>query len=217
MHCDSFYPRAGPFWGPLLRLDRVVALQVGKERETVHKAGKCECLIAVSESPDQWITTTTTATKHSHGFLLDVLVQWMLPESMRTNYAVPYASAGILGAVMIDTLGEHIPPKRKTVRGIVRETPRSKKIAYLSNLAVARGAQGRGLGRHLLQEAESLAREWGCRSIALHVDVSNTPAVELYTSQGYRFVGRQSEWQRIMEGRSSALALMVRVLPRHDV
>ena len=30
MHCSAFYPRAGDFWGPVLRLDRVMALQLGK-------------------------------------------------------------------------------------------------------------------------------------------------------------------------------------------
>lgn len=30
MHCEAFYPRAGPLWGPMLRLDRVMALQIGK-------------------------------------------------------------------------------------------------------------------------------------------------------------------------------------------
>ena len=29
-HCTAFYPRAGAFWGPLLRLDRVMALQLGR-------------------------------------------------------------------------------------------------------------------------------------------------------------------------------------------
>ena len=30
MHCNAFYPRATQFWAPLLRLDRVMALQIGK-------------------------------------------------------------------------------------------------------------------------------------------------------------------------------------------
>ena len=29
MHCEAFYPRAGPLWGPMLRLDRVMSLQIG--------------------------------------------------------------------------------------------------------------------------------------------------------------------------------------------
>lgn len=30
MHCSAFYPRANNFWGPVLRLDRVMGLQIGK-------------------------------------------------------------------------------------------------------------------------------------------------------------------------------------------
>ena len=32
VHCAAFYPSAGAFWDPLLRLDRVVSLQVGASR-----------------------------------------------------------------------------------------------------------------------------------------------------------------------------------------
>jgi hypothetical protein len=32
VHCCSFYPGAGSFWGPLLRLDRVMSLHLGALR-----------------------------------------------------------------------------------------------------------------------------------------------------------------------------------------
>lgn len=50
-------------------------------------------------------------------------------------------------------------------------------MAHLSNLAVAPSAQRRGLGRRLLAAAEEQAAAWGCRSVALHVDPTNTAAV----------------------------------------
>lgn len=138
----------------------------------------------------------------------------MLPTSMRENYAAHHASAGILGAVVIDTMLEHVPLKKiKTGGGVVREK-RRQKMAYLSNLAVAPAAKRRGLGTRLLQEAEDLAIQWGCRSMTLHVDPGNTPAVELYKNAGYKFAAKQPEWQRMIEGRQTALALMIRVLPR---
>jgi ribosomal protein S18 acetylase RimI-like enzyme len=134
---------------------------------------------------------------------------------MTENYATEYATAGILGAVVIDTLLEHIPPKRSNINGgYIKELPR-KKMAYLSNLAVAPTARRRGLGVYLLQKAEDMAsQEWGCRTMTLHVDPSNTPAVELYRNAGYRFVAKQPTWQKILEGRETALVLMLKVLPK---
>ncbi|KAL4546288.1 hypothetical protein Ndes2526B_g05373 [Nannochloris sp. 'desiccata'] len=190
MHCSAFYPRANSFWGPILRLDRVMGLQIGQERDIVQKAGRCQCLLAISEDSLDWKPEPITPTTK--------------PRTL-----------GILGAVVIDTLLEHIPPKRSNINGgYIRELPR-KKMAYLSNLAVAPTAQRRGLGLKLLQKAEEMAsREWGCRTMTLHVDPSNTPAVELYKNSGYRFVAKQPEWQRMLEGRQTALALMLKVLPK---
>jgi ribosomal protein S18 acetylase RimI-like enzyme len=50
--------------------------------------------------------------------------------------------------------------------------------------------------------------------MTLHVDPSNTPAVELYRNAGYRFVAKQPTWQKILEGRETALVLMLKVLPK---
>ncbi|KAL4516798.1 hypothetical protein Ndes2437B_g00905 [Nannochloris sp. 'desiccata'] len=217
MHCSAFYPRANSFWGPVLRLDRVMGLQIGQERDIVQKAGRCQCLLAISEDSLDWkpepITPTTKP--RTLGFFVDTIANVLFPTSMKENYAAEYTTAGILGAVVIDTLLEHIPPKRSNINGgYIRELPR-KKMAYLSNLAVAPTAQRRGLGLKLLQKAEEMAsREWGCRTMTLHVDPSNTPAVELYKNSGYRFVAKQPEWQRMLEGRQTALALMLKVLPK---
>jgi ribosomal protein S18 acetylase RimI-like enzyme len=149
------------------------------------------------------------------GYFVDLITDFLFPPSMKENYATEYSTAGILGAVVVDTLLEHIPPKRSNIKGgYIRELPR-KKMAYLSNLAVAPTAQRRGLGLQLLRKAEDMASiEWGCRTMTLHVDPSNTPAVELYKNSGYRFVAKQPEWQRMLEGRQTALALMLKVLPR---
>jgi len=134
---------------------------------------------------------------------------------MMENYAAEYSAAGILGAVVIDTLLEHIPPKKFNMNGgYTRELPR-KKMAYLSNLAVAPSAQRQGLGLKLLHQAEEMAsKEWGCRTMTLHVDPNNVPAVELYKNSGYRFVAKQPEWQRVLEGRQTGLVLMLKVLPK---
>jgi len=61
--------------------------------------------------------------------------------------------------------------------------------AYLSLLAVAPGAQGRGLGRSLLQAAVAEAARAGHDRCLLHALDDNEPALRLYRSAGFRPVG----------------------------
>ena len=167
-------------------------------------------------------------------------------------------------------------------------------VAHLSNLAVVPAARREGIGRQLLEAGEAVAVDWGCRSVALHVDPSNTPAfqvedgdagwlgsllpccrgmggthcmlkgnagtgqyctcgevqgvpgtvnaawhqlssapraptstppigphasphprllTQMYQQSGYRVVAKQPLWQQLLEGRSTALVLMMRRLP----
>lgn len=69
---------------------------------------------------------------------------------------------------------------------------RRQHIAYLSNLAVHPRARRRYIGEALVRQAEQQAKEWGCRTIALHVDVTNSAAIDLYTKMGYRQIGKPS-------------------------
>lgn len=191
----------------------------GRERDIIRGQGQFECLIATTTDPLSCITKgSPVETKPATlGPVLDAILHWVLPPGLLVNYAISHTAAGVAGSVVIDMHLDHIPPKRRIVNGgSIREVPR-KRMAYLSNLAVAPTARRLGIGRELLRRAETVALSWGCRSVALHVDSSNRPAVELYESAGYRFVAWQPEWQRMMEGRSNPLSLMVRVLPRRCV
>jgi ribosomal protein S18 acetylase RimI-like enzyme len=58
--------------------------------------------------------------------------------------------------------------------------------AFVAYMAVEPDAQRRGIGRALLNAAEGLARERGLPTIAMMVTESNVPALDLYTSSGYR-------------------------------
>jgi ribosomal protein S18 acetylase RimI-like enzyme len=175
----------------------------------VQRAGKFACLVATAaRSPAHG-----QGDRAQLGALVEALVGWFFPASMQENLGQRYASAGVMGAIVVDTLGDHVPPRRVDVRGVVRQQ-RRKGIAYLSNLAVAPEARRRGVGLELVRRAEGAARAWGCRAAALHVDPGNSPAVALYEAAGYRAAARQPECQRWLEGRDAALVLMVRVLPR---
>ena len=57
---------------------------------------------------------------------------------------------------------------------------------HVSDLVVAAGAEGRGVGRALMAAAEGWARERGYRLLTLNVFGDNHRALELYTRLGYQ-------------------------------
>lgn len=57
--------------------------------------------------------------------------------------------------------------------------------AHLQILVLAEEAQGRGLGRRLLEDAHEQAARRGARSITLHVFERNERARRLYAKNGY--------------------------------
>jgi ribosomal protein S18 acetylase RimI-like enzyme len=64
--------------------------------------------------------------------------------------------------------------------------PRPGRIWLLNDLYVVPPAQGRGVGRRLMDRARQLAEETGAQSIELATARSNTRAQALYASLGYR-------------------------------
>ncbi|MGV3709978.1 MAG: ribosomal protein S18-alanine N-acetyltransferase [Gemmatimonas sp.] len=70
----------------------------------------------------------------------------------------------------------------------------------IANLAVARVAQRKGLAQQLLDDALAFARGTGVVSVFLEVRESNTPALALYLSRGFREIGRRrGYYQRPLE------------------
>lgn len=57
--------------------------------------------------------------------------------------------------------------------------------ADVMSIAVAPDAQGRGLGRRVLQELEARAGAGGARGVLLEVRADNDPARTLYSHNGY--------------------------------
>ncbi|MEM8860365.1 MAG: GNAT family N-acetyltransferase [Chloroflexota bacterium] len=60
-----------------------------------------------------------------------------------------------------------------------------KPSAHLEVLIVAKGAEGKGVGKQLIAAAEENAQSHGATSITLHVIATNEKARGLYTHLGY--------------------------------
>lgn len=61
--------------------------------------------------------------------------------------------------------------------------------AYITNVAVFGEYRKEGIGRKLLNEACSGAKERGCEFITLEVRESNSAAISLYESEGFEKAG----------------------------
>jgi ribosomal-protein-alanine N-acetyltransferase len=66
--------------------------------------------------------------------------------------------------------------------------------AEILTLAVAPAARRTGIGRLLLQAAARTAAEAGASAMFLEVSVKNPPAIELYTTSGFKQAGRRPNY-----------------------
>jgi ribosomal protein S18 acetylase RimI-like enzyme len=64
-----------------------------------------------------------------------------------------------------------------------------RNTALIWALFVDRAWRGKGLGRLLLQRAESWAKEAGYRAVVLETQSNNVPALRFYRQQGYHIAG----------------------------
>lgn len=65
---------------------------------------------------------------------------------------------------------------------------------YIANVAVAPAFRRRGLGKKLVENALTVAREKNCSFITLEVRVSNSPAIGLYSDCGFERVGERKNF-----------------------
>lgn len=65
---------------------------------------------------------------------------------------------------------------------------------HITNVAVDPDYQGQGLGRRLMNELTSRVKALGVDSMTLEVRLSNTVAINLYTSLGFRSVGQRPKY-----------------------
>ena len=91
---------------------------------------------------------------------------------------------------------------------LVAEVPGSGVVGYLlaqrvaselqiHNVAVTQAHRRKGHGRKLLREAERIGSEGGAEHALLDVRESNTVALALYRSFGYRMISRRRSYYRL--------------------
>lgn len=105
-----------------------------------------------------------------------------LSEDVATNL-IPRLRQVDSRLVLLARLGEQ--PVGLAIAFRVFSTFRAAPVLNLHDLAVHPDYRGQGIGRHLLQQLEALAREQGCCRISLEVRRDNLRAQRLYQSEGY--------------------------------
>ncbi|BFI24805.1 hypothetical protein MPTK2_1g15020 [Marchantia polymorpha subsp. ruderalis] len=166
-HCGAFFPHVKFPMDFILRSDRAMTM-LGNL--TLPSDQKRICLVALEAL---YLDSVETESKGENS-------------KPQFSFLVNLAGAGELsskvsGALTMDTLAEFLPRRKPLSR-------RRTGIAYVSNVAVRPSRRRRGIAGRLIKEAQRIARTWGCRSMALHVDVNNAAAEALYLRQGFRRV-----------------------------
>ena len=79
--------------------------------------------------------------------------------------------------------------------------------AHLLNVCVNPDWQSRGLGRLLVRRLLDLARWHHAREVYLEVRPSNPVAIALYAAEGFREIGRRSNYYPAPVGREDAIVM----------
>lgn len=82
---------------------------------------------------------------------------------------------------------------------------------HILNITVEPQQQNQGWGKRLLATAEQMGRGLGAEDCFLEVRPSNTPAIQLYLSQGFNEIGLRKNYYPTKNGREHAL-LMAKTL-----
>ncbi len=81
--------------------------------------------------------------------------------------------------------------------------------AHLLDISVDRAAQGKGVGRKMVDHLRQEARNNGATQLFLEVRPSNLRAIALYRNIGFEQIGRRRDYYPAVGGREDALVMRV--------
>ncbi|AGS40784.1 Ribosomal-protein-alanine N-acetyltransferase RimI [Cycloclasticus zancles 78-ME] len=79
--------------------------------------------------------------------------------------------------------------------------------AHILNICLDPAYQGKGLGRQFLKEVLIIAKKKNANSVFLEVRPSNTAAVQLYKTAGFKKIGKRKNYYPAADGKEDALVL----------
>jgi ribosomal protein S18 acetylase RimI-like enzyme len=140
------------------------------------------------------------------GFLFGGIAPDAIPGFMRTNRGLLAQRLALRPWLVAD------PLFRDRIGRVVRNATRPHRSAPVAaaqaarkrpfdviSVAVDPRAQGEGIGKRLMREAESIARSNRFHVMTLMVHVDNRQAIGFYESLGWQKLLRQGSWQGNME------------------
>lgn len=80
--------------------------------------------------------------------------------------------------------------------------------AHLLNICIADPLRRQGLGKRLLTQALTRAKDYRAARIFLEVRPSNSPALELYTQAGFETLGVRQRYYKAKDGNEDAVVLI---------
>ncbi|XP_047150626.1 uncharacterized protein LOC124822642 [Vigna umbellata] len=196
-HCKRFFPEYSFPFDFVLRIDRLVidmlSAMLAATLAGFFKPRYCKkmCLVAViGTSLDESFSFGSEG--HKIGYFYGKF-------SLNKGYVV--------GILTVDNIADFLPR-----RGPQRH--RRTGIAYISNVAVREKFRRKGIATKLIEKAESHARSWNCRAIALHCDMENRLATMFYKGQGYKcvMVPEGAKWPQPMTSTDMRFNFMMKLL-----
>lgn len=130
-------------------------------------------------------------------------LQRLLPTLLPGDWSLPALQRLLISTHLCRVLVRADPAGSDTLLGFVEFSTVLDECELL-NLAVDRAAQGRGLGRMLLQAMLEEARDAGCGRCLLEVRRSNDAAIALYVSEGFELDGIRKAYYPPQPGSAGA-------------
>lgn len=191
-------------------LNAVAAVHAGAFPDSIlTKLGKkavCRYYLWLMEGPHEMYALGAWLDGDLAGFLFGGIAPDAIPGFMRTNRGLlaqrlalrPWLVADPLFRDRIGRAVRAVARTRRNAPAAAAQGARKRPFDVIS-VAVDPRAQGAGIGKRLMHQAESIARTNGFHVMTLMVHVDNRQAIGFYEGLGWQKLLRQGTWSGNME------------------